>query len=1830
MKRIVAALGILFLSMVAPSALADSTIKNMAPGGLVQPQDFVGTYRPSSPGTNLKIQFGSAAAQNTGTSGATLGLLNTANTYSAPQSFLSGDFTAADPVFTGGSALLPIGTTGARPASPVNGMLRYNSTIPQVEGYINGAWGAIGTSVGQSLTGGNPGDFLYVNNAGNLAQLPPSKITGIPRPVYSKYTAIGDGVTIGANANPYPGYDYYIAQDGNFALTQLYQANGAFDADVLYSAVFGNVNSTANNGTVYTWLPSVQDPTFGGSGGSASHEAEARITRQAAMSWITVPATSKVLAQNSACVQTGTWVNDSHFSGAYGVASHTQGSTLVCTVTTYGAPVYLWFLKTLNDGGQFTVQVDAGATQTVLTQGATNNFTYPSGSSIGLVRIPNILAGTHTVNIAVTSATNSSNNVTIEAIGTPPAQPVLGGGPTLYEAGQLYEQGNAMGTWTAAYNADIQQDVALMQNDGLSVVFVDIRGYGLNSTTDVLPLNVNALNPSLQGHAKLVNAFESIMQFQPFAQASHSLDPRNFGASCNAHLFTQAFNSSSLFQGVNVTTGSPWITINNYTFNPATATQTGGGDVGKQISINENASIGPTTYIAEVDTVGNRARIGYNSPITASVGFATMGGYPLNPANPATATDDSIFTQNTSTAAALIGDDVYLPPNCLFHNLTMATGTALVGMNGGNDYQQLTGLPYISTTPVYAGFTGYSDDIDVSTGIARNVAINTGGTRDVTLKDFTLVCPAFPYLGFSGLSSVGIGTRVATDLDPDHIVLNHVTVHMCPVGFTMPLLYNQPVTFTASIAPGPGSSGTMSVSAITSTKLSSYIAGIPDFLAIGRLVTGAGVTAGTVITGVPPGGGVGTYTVNNSQTVGSETLTSNPPTEFTSGTVRDSQFLTNGIGINGDLSDFSMTNTVFTNNYQVDWYLGPSGGSAATNANRIVGGRFEDGVNSIGVIFDGGGQDYFSGVQFQFKGAGNIELINAPIDIQFTGGAMQGGGSQRSGATAKAQILLNSTAGGNSLSFSGVQFLQPDYSNGGGANYIFEALPGNTFDSVSLEGGDVKNGFATAVFSPANGGAPAHYKQDAPGIQKIDTTQSTLSISSAGLIGIGTSAAAVSLDDSNMTDALALPVGTTGQRPGTGKAGEIRYNSTLTQIEMYVSGAWSAIGGGGGAVSSITGTSGQITVTPTTGAAVASLPATITSNETLSGTVIHTAALKINLNAASLPTAQTGTELQIGNADTVASRIEIDGFGATAYTSSIRFDGTNASPTAIQSGEEIGGYNAWGYTGSSVVGPRAALRAYASQNWTTGAQGTKVDIATTPNGATAEIEGLLVDQDQSVKIPVGPLAIGTTTATAGTALDLGSNTTTANSSLLLPQGITGARPTGVAGMLRYNTTVPQIEAYYSGAWNALGAGGSNTITLGTSAAATNPQRTSEAGTGVYTAGSGLVDIAETGTQIVEWSSAGENIVTGSLKLAGANALGFNAADTTAGGSIAIGNGALSGQTSSAAYSNTAIGYQAMDGTMTTAGIDNVAVGYKALNANTAGLQNVAIGMNALVANTTGIRNMALGYQALFANTTGTHNVAMGYEALEANTSGINNTAIGYAVGSTTLTTGTNNILIGNSSSVDTVTSSTSYELNIGNLIYGNLFGSGSQVGVAIGSSSVTTGAALDLSSQATLALILPVGTTGQRPSATAGMMRYNSTTPQVEAYYSGAWNALVGAVGGAVTTSGPIVCGVQTVSISGAAIATNYSSGCKVYATLTHSASTAISNPSNAIDGGKLLYALTQDSTGSNAITWGTAFDFGASGTPTISTGASKVDYIGFSYDANLAKWVYLGSQLGN
>jgi len=93
----------------------------------------------------------------------TVGTLATANLGLAPTaspSFTGTATFAGDVLLSGTGQLdLPAGTTAQRSGSPNSGMIRFNTTLTQFEGYNGTAWGAIGGGAG----GGGSDRVFYEN-----------------------------------------------------------------------------------------------------------------------------------------------------------------------------------------------------------------------------------------------------------------------------------------------------------------------------------------------------------------------------------------------------------------------------------------------------------------------------------------------------------------------------------------------------------------------------------------------------------------------------------------------------------------------------------------------------------------------------------------------------------------------------------------------------------------------------------------------------------------------------------------------------------------------------------------------------------------------------------------------------------------------------------------------------------------------------------------------------------------------------------------------------------------------------------------------------------------------------------------------------------------------------------------------------------------------------------------------------------------------------------------------------------------------------------------------------------------------------------------------------------------------------------------------------------------------------------------------------------------------------------------------------------------------------------------------------------------------------------
>lgn len=122
-------------------------------------------------------------------------------------------------------------------------------------------------------------------------------------------------------------------------------------------------------------------------------------------------------------------------------------------------------------------------------------------------------------------------------------------------------------------------------------------------------------------------------------------------------------------------------------------------------------------------------------------------------------------------------------------------------------------------------------------------------------------------------------------------------------------------------------------------------------------------------------------------------------------------------------------------------------------------------------------------------------------------------------------------------------------------------------------------------------------------------------------------------------------------------------------------------------------------------------------------------------SAASGPTPQATTVLQGVGADAANVRAELDSFGGIPILTLRRADGTKAAPTAVQSTEELGSVNFWGY-GTSAYSATASARlsGYATENWSTTAHGTKIIFSTTPNTSITLTDVAQIDQDGTFSI----------------------------------------------------------------------------------------------------------------------------------------------------------------------------------------------------------------------------------------------------------------------------------------------------------------------------------------------------------------------------------------------------------------------------------------------------------------------------------------------------------------
>ena len=348
-------------------------------------------------------------------------------------------------------------------------------------------------------------------------------------------------------------------------------------------------------------------------------------------------------------------------------------------------------------------------------------------------------------------------------------------------------------------------------------------------------------------------------------------------------------------------------------------------------------------------------------------------------------------------------------------------------------------------------------------------------------------------------------------------------------------------------------------------------------------------------------------------------------------------------------------------------------------------------------------------------------------------------------------------------------------------------------------------------------------------------------------VGIGTASPATTLHVS-ATDALRLPSGTTGQRPGSPANGDIRYNTTTSTIEGYSNGAYANLASGtqlkdadedtkvnvepssdadevhintegnqtaifrtattqlgvtqiSNTASTITGltTNGDITLTPNgTGKVAISSNMEVTGNLTVNGTTTTIDSTTLTIED---PLIQLAKNNSGGAANTFDQGLFFNR-GSDANVSFIWDESADQFAFAVTSGED--GTTAGNVTIDSYADIRAKditctdIDGILGSNTAAAATVTTLNTTSTVvhNEAGAAVD-FRVEGDSATHLIFADGSedhVGIKTSAPAYDLDISSST----DALRLPVGTTAQRPSGATGIIRFNSQTGQYEGCQDG------------------------------------------------------------------------------------------------------------------------------------------------------------------------------------------------------------------------------------------------------------------------------------------------------------------------------------------------------------------------------------------------------------------------------------------------
>ena len=192
----------------------------------------------------------------------------------------------------------------------------------------------------------------------------------------------------------------------------------------------------------------------------------------------------------------------------------------------------------------------------------------------------------------------------------------------------------------------------------------------------------------------------------------------------------------------------------------------------------------------------------------------------------------------------------------------------------------------------------------------------------------------------------------------------------------------------------------------------------------------------------------------------------------------------------------------------------------------------------------------------------------------------------------------------------------------------------------------------------------------------------------------------------------------------------------------------------------------------------------------------------------------SGVNMHVHGGNGLAQGILFDAYGGSVAvgdysvnnSSSLilrRSNGLASAPQSVKINDVIGTLAGQGYNGTAYTTNRASISYIATENWTTGANGTKIEFRTTTTGASSSSVALTIQSNGDLVTPGNFTSATVTTANVTATLIAGTITTAAQTGITSVGTLTGLNVAGsatISGTLTvtgFIKSAADITAYYT-------------------------------------------------------------------------------------------------------------------------------------------------------------------------------------------------------------------------------------------------------------------------------------------------------------------------------------------------------------------------------------------------------------------------------------------------